>query len=204
MMRVTPLTGDLPGLPAPCGSCVFWQEPRRTVDAERKRRWSERASELSGSWGLVLWAEDRFQGLIQYGPVQLFARSRFLPAGPPSADAALITCMWVDEDDPVGIAERLVLEALADLKSRGATAVETFAVILEEEDRQPQHAGHRTLQDADLLERLGFVVVRGDGAVALMRLELGGLQPAPSPGARVVERLRNLTTARRPAPEASR
>ena len=77
-------------------------------------------------------------------------------------------------------------------------------MIIEEEDRQPQHAGHRTLQDADLLERLGFVVVRGDGAVALMRLELGGLQPAPSPAARVVERLRNLTTARRPAPEASR
>ena len=160
--------------------------------------------ETTGSWGRVLWADQQFQGLIQYGPATHFARSRFLPAGPPSGDAALVTCMWVDDEDPVGIAERLVLEALADLKSRGAVAVEAFAVILEEEDRQPQHAGHRTLQDAELLERLGFSVVRAEGAVALMRLELGGLQPAASPLDRAIERLRELASIQRPAPEATR
>ena len=177
MSRVTPLRDDRPGLPAPCATCVFWQDRHRASDRARKERWAESMRERDGAWGLVLWDGDRFEGLVQYGPARSFPRANVLPSGPPSRDAALVTCIFLSEEDPIGVSERLLLEALADLQARGVDAVEAFGV--DEPDVAPG-AGHRTLLDIDLLERLGFARVRATPPVALMRLELGGLEPSRS------------------------
>ena len=179
---------------------MFWQEPRRSVDAPRKERWAGQARRGFGRWGVVLREEDRFRGLLQYGPAKAFRRAAFLPAGPPTADAALITCAYLTDEDRVGVLERLLLEALADLKARGLVAVESFAHASDADD----DGAHHTLFDRPLLERLGFRPVREEGPVALMRLELGGLvaseHPAVSALARIAERLRIPRTAADPHP----
>jgi hypothetical protein len=166
-------------LPAPCVDCVFWQNLRLSTEPQQKRRWERTMEERVGPWGRVLRDGERFLGLLQYGPQSAFPRAQIMPAGPPSRDAALITCAYLGDEDPAGTCERLVLEALADLKSRRVRVVETFALRYPD-DVPPadRFAGHHTLFDRTFLTRLGFSPVRGVGQVSLMRLEIDGLEPA--------------------------
>lgn len=201
MSRILPLTAATRHeLPPPCVSCVFWQHDRVVTDERRKEAWSEGHSREHGAFGRVLSDADGFRGMIQYGPSAEFPRALALPAGPPDPRGALLTCVFLEGDDLVGTAERLVLEALADLKGRGLRAVEAFALgypdDVPEEDR---FVGHHTLFDRDFLAGLGFARVRARGQVSLMRLELGGLQPATGALARVMAALRPLA----PSPDAS-
>jgi hypothetical protein len=184
-------------LPPPCVSCVFWQHDRAVTDERRKEAWVEGFERRHGAFGRALHDGARFQGMIQYGPAGAFPRALGLPAGPPGRDAALLTCTFLEASDPAGACERLVLEALADLKARGFPAVEAFSLRYPEEvDARDRFVGHHTLFDRDFLEALGFAPVRGHGQVALMRLALGGLVPGPG----LVERARRAVTRAVPPP----
>jgi hypothetical protein len=174
---VSPLTaGVRRALPPPCVSCVFWQHDRITTDERRKEAWVEAFGRRHGAFGRVLHDADGFQGMVQYGPSGAFPRALGMPAGPPGRDAALVTCTFLEAADPAGACERLMLEALADLKARGFRAVEAFALRYPEEvGEQARFVGHHTLFDRDFLEGLGFLPIRSQGQVALMRIGLGGL-----------------------------
>lgn len=181
MSTVSPITAGLRAdLPPPCVSCVFWQHDRVASDERRKEAWARSFERRHGPFGRLLHDDGDFRGMIQYGPATAFPRALALPAGPPGRDAALITCAYLDADDPVGTCERLVLEALADLKARDVPAVEAFALRYPEEvSEADRFLGHHTLFDRDFLEALGFAPVRAQGQVALMRIALGGLVPGP-------------------------
>lgn len=191
MVQVLPLTAAARDrMPAPCADCVFWQHPRRATSARLKERWTRSADEDLGSWGRMLFEDQRFRGLVQYGPSERFPRARTLPAGPPGRVAALITCAYLAPEDAPGTCERLVLEALADLKARGWAAVEAFALGYPDEvPIADRFVGHHTLFDRAFLARLGFEPSRVHGQVALMRLALAGLEPAAGLAERLARRL---------------
>lgn len=193
MTSISALTAATRGdLPPPCVSCTFWQHDRVAVDERRKAAWAEATQRRHGGFGRVMREGPAFRGMVQYGPAELFPRALALPAGPPGRDAALVTCSFLEGDDPEGVCERLLLEALADLKARGAPAVEAFALRHPEEVGAPERfLGHHTLFDRDLLERLGFTAVRSSGRVALMRIALGGLVPGPGLVARALRAARD-------------
>jgi hypothetical protein len=160
-------------LPECCGDCMFWQRTRTPVKASAKRRWGRTAARRFGPWGRVLREQDVFRGMIQYGPRALFPRTRIMPAGPASADAAVVTCVYLGDVERAGTCERLFLEALADLKGRGIAAVEAYAINYPDEvPAEDRFGAHHTLFDRSFLEHLGFGVVRSAGQVALMRLDL--------------------------------
>ena len=194
MSRILPLTAATRHeLPPPCVSCVFWQHDRIVTDERRKDAWSEAHAREHGAFGRVLSDDAGFRGMIQYGPSSEFPRALALPAGPPDPRGALVTCVFLEGDDPVGTAERLMLEALADLKGRGMRAVEAFALSYPDDvPVEDRFVGHHTLFDRDFLASLGFTRVRARGQVSLMRLELGGLQPGTSVLGRVAAALRPL------------
>lgn len=178
MTRVIALTGaERCALPGCCIDCIFWQTQRATSGADTKTRWASAFEEEHGPWGRILLDGDEFLGMLQYGPAAAFPRARTLPAGPPSADGALVTCAFLTDADPCGALERLLLEALADLKSREVATVDAFGIA----HVPGNEAGHHTLLDLALLERLGFVPVRSRGPVSLMRLPLGGVERALRP-----------------------
>ncbi len=165
-------------LPDCCADCVFWQTLRGRSDESERDRWAHRTERSFGPWGRMLSDGESVVGVLQYGPSGAFPRAQVLPAGPPSRDAALITCSYVAGDDPGGSIERLVLEALADIKGRGMQAIEVFAMRYPDEVAEHERAAlNHTLFDLDMLERLGFRPVRSQGQVSLMRIELGGLVP---------------------------
>jgi hypothetical protein len=181
MSRIAPVTAaSRRDLPAPCVSCVFWQHDRAVTDERRKEGWSEAFERRHGSFGRVLSDDGAFRGMIQYGPASAFPRALALPAGPPDARAALITCVFLEGGDPAGVAERLMLEALADLKARDARAVEAFGLNYPDSvPAEDRFQGHHTLFDREFLEGLGFRRVRARGQVTLMRLELAGIEGSP-------------------------
>jgi hypothetical protein len=182
--------------------CLFWQ---RAGTGERdaaaaKDRWARGTERRFGAWGRTLWEDGRLAGMIQYGPSAAFAHARGMPAGPPSGDAALVTCAHLAGEDPAGLCERLLLECLADLKARRVRAVEAFA-LRHPPDAPPadRFGAHLTIFDRTFLLRFGFGEVREAGPVALMRLELGGLERTPA-GALAALRARLAVPARHAPP----
>jgi len=164
---------------------VFWQTLRGTADELKRDQWAHRTEQSFGPWGRMLSDGDQVLGVLQYGPSQAFPRAQVLPAGPPARDAVLITCAYVTGDDPTGAIERLVLEALADVKGRGMQAIEAFAMRYPDEVPAAERAAlNHTLFDLEMLEALGFRAVRSRGQVSLMRMELGGLVPGLAARAR--------------------
>ncbi len=187
-VRPVPLTRAVGReLPACCADCVFWQTLRSGSDESLRDRWAHRTERSFGPWGRMLSEHDVVVGVLQYGPSAAFPRARVLPAGPPSRDAALITCSYLAGDDPAGSIERLILEALADIKARGLRAIEVFAMRYPDEVAAHERAAlNHTLFDLGMLERLGFRPVRSHGQVSLMRMDLAGSVPGLAARARAV------------------
>ena len=176
--RVAGLTGaTLELAPSVCHECVFWQSrgSRRT----NKQRWIERAEDDWGAWGALYHDDDgRLLGSMQYGPAALFPRAAELPAGPPSEDAVLVTCVYLVSRATPWVEQSLFLAAIGEARDKGAKALETFAYRYPEgESAFERFIVHRTVFPRDFLADFGFETVRVEGRVELVRLELGGLQP---------------------------
>jgi hypothetical protein len=115
---------------------------------------------------------------MQYGPAKLFPRAAELPAGPPSADAVLVTCAYLVDVSSPWVMQSLFLAAIGDARDRGAKALETFGYFYREgESQYERFQVHKTIFPADFLADLGFRSVRRSGFVELARLEFAGLQP---------------------------
>src|SRR4249920_826633 len=116
--RVTGLTGaTLELAPAVCRTCVWWQS-RGSRDAD-KERWLEKTEEDWGAWGALYRDDDRrLLGSIQYGPASAFPRAAELPGGPPSQDAALVTCAYLMDGSAPWVLQSLFLAAIGDVRDR--------------------------------------------------------------------------------------
>jgi hypothetical protein len=176
--RLTGLTAlTLETGPSVCHDCVWWQSRgvRREVD---KGRWMERVEDEFGAFGTIYYDGERALGQLQCGPAPLFPRAGELPAGPPSADAVLVTCAYIVDESSPWVLQSLFLAAIGEARDRGAPSIEAFAYRYPEgESAYERFRVHKTVFPADFLEDFGFRVVRSAGRVGLARLELGGLVP---------------------------
>ena len=139
----------------------------------------DKAEDEWGAWGALYRDDDEaLLGSIQYGPAQLFPRAAELPAGPPSEDAILVTCVYLVSKATPWVEQSLFLAAIGEARDKGATALEAFAYRYPEgESTYERFVVHRTVFPRDFLADFGFQSVRLQGRVELMRLELGGLAP---------------------------
>jgi hypothetical protein len=178
MTRIAGLTGaTLETTPTVCHECVWWQSRgHRHVD---KRRWIQDTEGEWGAWGTVYYDDDgRLLGSMQYGPAELFPRAAELPAGPPSDDAVLVTCAYLVDLSKPWVMQSLFLTAIGQARDRGARALEAFAYRYPEgESAYERFHVHKTIFPSDFLADFGFVTVRANGRVELVRLDFGGLVP---------------------------
>ena len=198
--RLTGLTAaTLPQAPEVCRGCVWWQSPN--AKEVGKPKWMERAEDEWGPWGTLYHDEHgRLLGSMQYGPATLFPRAAKLPAGPPSGDAVLVTCAYLVDETTPWVMQSLFLAAIAEARDAGAPALETFGYRYPEgESMAERFLVHKTIFPRDFLADFGFMTVRAAGRVELVRLELGGLQPAAEGKRERV--LRVVQEAFTPAPE---
>jgi hypothetical protein len=164
--------------PSVCHDCIWWQtRGRRVVD---KDRWMEKIELDFGAWGTVYYDSDgRVLGSMQYGPAQAFPRAWELPAGPPSDDAMLVTCVYLVDESSPWVLQSLFLAAIGEARDRGAKGLEAFSYrYVDGESSYERFWVHKTVFPQDFLADFGFLPVRSAGRVSLSRLELGGLQPA--------------------------
>jgi len=176
--RLAGLTGaTLETAPSVCQGCVWWQS--RGNKEPDKKRWIERVEDEWGAWGTIYRDDDgRVLGSMQYGPANLFPRAADLPAGPPSADAVLVTCAYLVSDSQPWVEQSLFLAAIGEARDRGVRALETFAYRYREgTPARERFLAHRTVFPRDFLSDFGFQTVRSVGRIELARLELGGLEP---------------------------
>ena len=176
--RVPGLTGaTLEHAPAVCQTCVWWQS--RTGRTAAKDRWIEKAEDEWGAWGALYRDDDgRLLGSIQYGPAQLFPRAADLPAGPPSADAVLVTGAYLLSESQPWVEQSRFLAALGEARDKGAHALEAFGYRYRDgTSAADRFLVHRTVFPRDFLADFGFRTVRSAGRIELARLDLGGLQP---------------------------
>lgn len=164
--------------PSVCHDCVWWQS--RGGRHASKERWIDRTEDEWGAWGALYHDDDgTLLGSIQYGPAELFPRAAELPAGPPSDDAVLVTCVYLVSAAKPWVEQSLYLAAIGEARDKGAKALEAFAYRYGEgESTYDRFLIHRTVFPRDFLADFGFQTVRSEGRVELVRLELGGLQPA--------------------------
>ena len=163
--------------PTVCHECIWWQaRGRRTID---KDRWMEKVELEFGAWGTVYYDSDnRVLGSMQYGPAAAFPRAYELPAGPPSDDSMLVTCVYLVDQSSPWVLQSLFLAAIGEARDRGARSLEAFSYRYPEgESAYERFHVHKTVFPHDFLADLGFEIVRASGRVGLSRLDLGGLQP---------------------------
>ena len=200
--RVQGLTGaTIQHAPSVCHECVFWQS-RRSRRAS-KERWIEKIETDWGAWGALYHDDDgRLLGSIQYGPAMLFPRAAELPAGPPSDDAVLVTCVYLVSEASPWVEQSLFLAAIGEARDKGAKALETFAFRYPEgESTYERFLVHKTVFPRDFLGDFGFQTVRSVGRVELARLELGGLLPVAEGKRAKVLRLVREAFAPEPVPQ---
>jgi hypothetical protein len=200
--RLEPVTGaSIVRAPPVCVGCVFWQS--RGDRTLVKSRWAEKIEEDWGPWGTLYRGDgDRLLGFVQYGPAAHFPRAAELPAGPPSEDAALVTCAYLVDMRAPWVLQSLFLSVIGEARDRGVKAIETFGYRYPDgESAYERFVVHRTIFPADFLADFGFYPVRWEGDVTLARLELGGLQPVEEGKAAVAWRKVKEAFAPAPVPE---
>ncbi len=177
-MRGVDLTGatrDL--LPAVCRSCLWWQQDeRRPRDDQSRVAWEQALEAEAGLFGRALVDGDAVVGWMQACPPGFAPRARKLPAGPPSADAWLLTCAYLYDQDYLGGFQQLLLELEAALKNRRVAALEAFA-LRRPRPADPFHGYLRALNlfHPEVLEGGGFRAVCVRGEVARYRLDLAAV-----------------------------
>jgi hypothetical protein len=201
--RVAALTyATLESAPSVCQTCVWWQS--RTGRAADKKRWIDKVEDEWGAWGSLYFDDDgRLLGFMQFGPARLFPRATELPAGPPSEDAVLLACAYLVDRASPWVLQSLFLTAIGEARDRGVGALETFAYRYPEGHSSFERLHeHKTVFPRDFLADFGFRTVRVAARVELVRLELGGLQPAVE--GRRARALRVVKEAFQPAPVPQR
>jgi GNAT superfamily N-acetyltransferase len=200
--KVVRMTLDhLAELEAPCRTCVFWElDPvsRARVEdaADEKQTWVSTVLREWGSCGRVALQDDRPVGYVLYAPPAFYRGAGAFPTAPVSADAVLLSAVYVDPAARGGGFGRMLVQGLArDLIERGDVhAVEAFG-----DTRGPGLAGGgRCLTPVDFLTSVGFRTQRAHAITPRMRMDL---RSALSWRDEVEAALERLLGAVRPAPK---
>lgn len=174
-VEIIPVSQGL--LPHPCPDCLWWQNTQgsdASVVLQRRLDWMASLERTWGSVGLVAMDCRDTVASIQFAPVRALARPHGLPLGPPPDDAVLVYCLRGKLGRPVKEAQQLLHQAMGHLRRRRVQEIYAYARPL----GSKQLCGVRNLFGLEFLESSGFQVVRADGDLSLMRVDLRGLLPA--------------------------
>lgn len=173
--RVVGVTLDnLDNLPKKCRRCVFWElAPHIQAQAEEfgqtdleKEAWVSSVLLEWGSCGRIAMVDEAPVGYVMYAPPAAVPRAAAFPTSPVSADAVLLTTLYVLPEFAGGGLGRLLVQSVAkDLTRRGVRAVEAFG------DARPNEES-RCVVPAEFLQQVGFKTVHAHPRWPRLRLEL--------------------------------
>ena len=181
-MRAVDLTASTRDLLAPvCRDCVWWQSvPGGASPPGLRSAWENEVQAEAGFFGRALVDDSAVIGWMHAAASRLVPRARFLPAGPPSADAYVLTCSYFYDEDYLRGFQFLLQELEAALKHRRVKALEAFG-LRHTGPADPFRGYIRELNlfHPEVLEGSGFRQIQAKGEVARFRLELATLVEVP-------------------------
>ncbi len=181
-MRAIDLTTATRDLLAPvCSGCVWWQSlPGDAPVPGLRDAWEREAEGEAGFFGRALLEGDAVIGWMHTAATSLVRRAYSLPAGPPSADAYVLTCSYFYDEEFLRGFQFLLQEILASLKHRRVPALEAFGLRrVRAGDPFRGYIRELNLFHPEVLEGGGFRQVQVKGEVARYRLDLAALVDAP-------------------------
>ena len=114
-----------------CRYCAYWEttgtypraEPRSILEHRKRDCYRQQ-----GVGGKIAYLTNQAVGYAQYGPAAAFPRVAEYAAGPPTADALFLACLFVlPGARGKGIGRALIEAVEAEAAHSGRPAVETFA-----------------------------------------------------------------------------
>jgi len=180
-VRALDLSSATRDLLAPvCRSCTWWQTGVPCGPGDARLWWERAVEDEAGFFGKALLDGDAVIGWLQGAPAWLVPRARRLPAGPPSADAWLLTCAYLYDEEYLGGFQHLLLDIAAALKNRRVGALEAFARRrTRAEGALRGYLRDQNLFHPEVLEGAGFRAVCVSGEVARYRLDLATVVAVP-------------------------
>ena len=181
-MRAIDLNAASRDLLGPCCAACSWWLTRPGVQAGPGLRgeWEREAEGEAGLFGRALLDGDAVIGWMHAAAPRLTPRARYLPAGPPSADAYLLTCAYFYDEEFLHGFRFLLQEVEAALKHRRVAALEAFGLRhIRDDDAFRGYLRDLNLFNPDVLEGGGFRRVQEKGEVARFRLDLAALVETP-------------------------
>lgn len=186
MDRIIPLDLDeLENLPEHSRNCVFWETERDICngdedccDSFEKEAWISNVLLEWGVCGQILIRDSRPVGACLYGPPNYIPRDKLIPAGPASADAILLSHVYIQDDSRTMMSYvSLINAAIQDLKSRGVRAIEAYGrqgdVGYYAENANLHHwANHKCIPTQDVLSTCGFKEIMRDPRVSRWRIDM--------------------------------
>jgi len=124
--------------PFSCKYCIWWEFPDLCIDPakekkediiQKKLKWLRNTNKVFGNCGKIVYVNRKPVGYAQYALPKLLPHSVDYQSGPPSDDAALISCLFIPQKEfrRLGLGRQLLFNIIDDLRKRGIKAVETFA-----------------------------------------------------------------------------
>jgi hypothetical protein len=165
--RIVSLTLDnVDALPAPCRSCVFWEQGVRVPDASGKDDWLASVLLEWGSCGRLVYVDGELAGYALYAPAQYVVGTPGLRIATKSEDAvSLLTGRIAPEFAAAGLGRVLVQAVVKDVMGRrGIRAIEAYG------DTHGEDGG--CVLPAAFLTAVGFKTVQPHPRYPLLRLEL--------------------------------
>jgi GNAT superfamily N-acetyltransferase len=167
-------TPEWPSHPFSCKYCIYWEFPEECVDPageekrdmmRRKLEWFGRVRNEWGNCGKILYLDGKCIGYAQYAPSSYLPRSADYDSGPPSKDAAFISCLFIPKAQfrRLGIGSQLLHSIIDELKQREKKAIETFA---------RKGSSDNPSGPVEFYLTNGFQIYRDDKEFPLMRLDL--------------------------------
>jgi len=176
---------NLADLFSPCAKCIYWEGPDRfSIDehgqpvdslataSQIKKDWFIKTNDNFGICGLILYIEGESRGYAQFAPPRLLPNVAGYspPLSPPTPDAVLISCLFIQEKyQRQGLGRQLLQAIMDNLQQRGFQVVETYA-----RDDSSNNCSGSTI----FYLRNGFTVIEtrpwDQATFSLMRRELGG------------------------------
>jgi len=115
------------GHPFSCKWCLYWEDPEILVAPKKGREeelfhkklaWLRRVRREFGECGKLLYVDKEAVGYAQYAPARSLPNAAAYPAGPVSADAVFLACLFIarKENRGQGLGSLLLEAILADLR----------------------------------------------------------------------------------------
>jgi hypothetical protein len=164
-----------------CSSCTWWlTRPGVEPGPGLRREWEQETEAEAGFFGRALVDDDAVIGWMHAAAARLAPRARCLPAGPPTADAYVLTCSYFYDEEYLHGFQFLLQELEAALKHRKVAALEAFGLRHSRGcDAFRGYLRDLNVFNPDVLEGGGFRRVQVKGEVARFRLDLAALVESP-------------------------